>query len=366
MSQPEGAGRLIEDILGGDAAERIRAAAARGALPLPRSVLVQLWVHLLSDDIDQIREDARGSLEGLDAAAVRETLQDETCPPAVLSHFASMSVRDEALAEPIVFHRAAPGDALALLASTGSPGVVDLVLTNEERLLAQPKLLEHLMANPALRPAQRGKILEVLARVPQPDEREAAGGETGEASAADESVEEVANLLDVDVGDLLSASEIVDGDEFAQSEEPEVRSAYQKIVGMNTAQKAILAMKGNREERLILIRDTNKTVSLGVLKNPRLTESEVDHIARLRNVSEDILRQVGAKRDWTKSYSVVIGLVNNPRVPQSVSMNFVSRLANKDLRNLIANREVPELIRRAARRTYEIRTKPATGTFKKK
>ncbi len=58
----------------------------------------------------------------------------------------------------------------------------------------------------------------------------------------------------------------------------------------------------------------------------------------------------GNARAWTKSYNVVMGLINNPRTPQSVSMNFISRLTNRDLKQLIKNREVPELIRRSADR----------------
>ena len=86
----------------------------------------------------------------------------------------------------------------------------------------------------------------------------------------------------------------------------------------------------------------------------------------MRNVSEEILRYIGAKRDWTKNYQVVLGLVANPRAPQSTVMNFVARLTTRDLRNLTSSREIPELIRRQARRIYDIRTKPKTSIYKKK
>ena len=66
-----------------------------------------------------------------------------------------------------------------------------------------------------------------------------------------------------------------------------------------------LAMKGGREERLILVRDTNKVVALGVLRNPRMQDDDVEFIARMRNISEEVLRQIARTRDWTKSYSVI-------------------------------------------------------------
>jgi hypothetical protein len=234
-------------------------------------------------------------------------------------------------------------------------------------LLAQPALLERLMLNPALRTDQRGRILEFLDRVAKAQERQGRedDGEAGEDTESDE-FEEAARLLDVDVGDLLSASEIMGGEEFEESEDPEIRDAYQKIITLNAAQKAILAMKGGREERSILIRDTNKLVALAVLKNGRVTEQEIQSIARMRNVSDEVLRQIGTSREWTKSLAVVVGLVNNPRTPQRISTNFIPRLANKELKNLSMSRDVPELVRRMARRTYDLRTQAQTGMFKKK
>jgi hypothetical protein len=161
----------------------------------------------------------------------------------------------------------------------------------------------------------------------------------------------------VDIGEFYAASEILGGEEFAESEDPVIRGAYQKILTLNVAQKAVLAMRGGREERLILVRDTNKLVASGVLRNPRITENDIEAIARMRNVTDEVLRQIGHNREWTKSYSVITILVNNPRTPQGVSTNFVPRLQTQDLKRLAASREVPELIRRMAKRTLEVRTR---------
>jgi hypothetical protein len=156
------------------------------------------------------------------------------------------------------------------------------------------------------------------------------------------------------------------GEEFLESEDMDLRNAYQKIITLNAAQKAILAMKGGREERLILIRDTNKVVAMAVLRNGRLTETEVESIAKMRNVTDEVLRQVGSNRDWTKSYPIILALLNNPRTPPSVATNFVSRLQNRDLKNLANNRDVPELIRKMAKRTHTTRTQPQTRQYRKK
>lgn len=369
--EPRGAGSPFEavyaKILAGEAPMAVRSAAARGALPLPRTLLVHLYLRLREDPEDAIRSDAEASLRDLTTESIGEILADPGCPEAVLDHFASVAARNETLAESVAFHPNAGERALTALASEGNATVIELVLTNQQRLLTTPGLLDRLTMNPALRQDQRGRILDLLDRfvtaAPGRSSADAAegGGDDGPSDA-----HEAARLLEVDVGELFAASEIVDGHEFEQSEDDAVRSAYKKILGLNTAQKAVLAMKGNREERVILVRDTNKVVALGVLKNPRLTELEVEAIARMRNVSDEVLRSVGISREWSKVYSIVSSLVRNPRTPPGVSTNFVTRLNTKDLKTLAGDKGVPEIIRRMAKKTFDLRTQKSTPAFRKK
>jgi len=370
VSEPTPFDALVTQIIEGKAPSNVRVAAARGALPLPRATLVRLFILLLEDEEEAIREAAGGSLQGLEPGAIQEVLADPSCDPSVLMHFSKQATRRDAMAELIAFHPAVPAGALGILASGGGASVIDLVLTNQERLLVQPGLLEKLMVNPALRADQRGRILELLDRVMKLQEaakrRRADSGDADRDDDEPEDLEEAAQLLDVDVGELLSSSEIMGGEELLESEDADLRNAYQKIITLNAAQKAIMAMKGGREERLILVRDTNKVVALAVLRNGRLTENEVESIAKMRNVTDEVLRQVGSNRNWIKSYSIVMALLNNPRTPPSIATNFISRLQNRDLKSLSANRDVPELIRKMAKRTHDTRTQPQTGQFKKK
>jgi hypothetical protein len=356
LSNSQGHEAIVNQILEGQAPEQVRAAAARGALPFPRAILVRLWVALSADSDEEIRGEAENSLAALDASALTEVLGDTECAPEVLEHFAPLATRDESLAERICFHAAASDAALDRLAAEGGADVLELVLTNQQRLLAQPNLLNILSTNPALRADQRARILEIIERMARAGERAAETGAEGakeEEDGAD--FEEAARLLQVDVGELFAASEILDGEEFEMSEDPEIRSAYGRILLLNAAQKAILAMRGGREERTILIRDSNKLVSLAVLRNPRITDEDIEFFSKMRNIPTEALRTIGQHREWTKSYAIITSLVNNPRTPPGVSTNFVSRMQNQDLKKLVGNRDVPELIRRMAKRTLETR-----------
>lgn len=358
---------IVNRILEGQAHRQLRAAAARGALPLPRTALVRLYLALRGDEEEEIRQDAEASLKGLAPEALREVLADPGCAPEVLEHFAPQAARNEELAEHITFHPSVPAAALSALAANGSAAVIELVLTNQERLLAQPELLDRLSVNPALRADQRGRILELLDRAAKVKTRHEGSREGADDANPDVSPEfaEAARMLEVDIGELFAASEIIDGEEFEQTTDPNLRSAYRRIITLNTAQKAILAMKGGREERMILVRDTNKIVCLSVLRNPRLSEEDVEYIARMRSVSDEVLRQLGNSREWTKSYAVVVALVYNPRTPQGVSTNFIPRLQNQDLKRLGSNHDVPELIRRMAKRTLDLRTQKSGARMKK-
>jgi hypothetical protein len=155
---------IVTRILDGAAAPPLRSAAARGALPLPRTTLVRLWVALRGDTDPEIGAAAKQSIESLESSAVLEVLADPSCAPEVLEHFAETALRDEARAERIAFHPAVSAGALGRLAAGGNAAVIELVLTNQERLLHTPALLDELTRNPALRTDQRGRLLELLDR----------------------------------------------------------------------------------------------------------------------------------------------------------------------------------------------------------
>jgi hypothetical protein len=359
-------GAILERILSGGAPLPVRSAAARGALPLPRAVLTRLYLHLRGDTDESVRNDAETSLGRMTTEQIREIVSDPSCEAVVLHHFSGAAARDESLAERVAFHPNADAATLTTLASEGNAAVLDLVLTNQQRLLTTPGLVDRLSMNPALRNDQRGKLLDMIDRFFEGKTDRAATTGADASILETEDAEQVAKMLDLDVGELFAASEIMDGEEFAQSEDLVVRSAYKRILTLNVARKAILAMKGGREERLILIRDTNKVVSLSVLKNPRITEGEVESIAAMRNVSDEILRNVGINREWSKNYAVMSNLVRNPKTPPSISTNFVTRLNSKDLKTMAGDRNVPEIIRKMAKRTIEVRTQHAAASFRKK
>ena len=89
---------------------------------------------------------------------------------------------------------------------------------------------------------------------------------------------------------------------------------------------------------------------MAVLTSPKLTEQEVESFAKMGNVSEDVLRYIGSKRQWMKNYGVVLALVKNAKTPLGLSLNMMNRLNDRDLQGLSTDRNVPEPLRVAARK----------------
>jgi hypothetical protein len=117
-----------------------------------------------------------------------------------------------------------------------------------------------------------------------------------------------------------------------------------------------LAVKGDREARGILIRDSNKIVSSAVINNPRITDHEVENIAAMRTVADEVLRLIALNRTWARSYSIIHNLARNPRTPIPTVLNILPRIRTKDLRNLSLNRNVSEAVRRQALRLAGVRS----------
>lgn len=140
-----------------------------------------------------------------------------------------------------------------------------------------------------------------------------------------------------------------------ETEEQRKESLLVKIQKLPVPKRRLLALRGGRGIRSILIKDTNKDVVLSVMENPKLTESEVEMIARQRSIPEEVLRIIANNREWAKNYSIVQALVTNPKTPPGVAVGFVSNLKTKDLELLEKNRNVSEAVRAAAKKLLQVR-----------
>jgi len=130
-------------------------------------------------------------------------------------------------------------------------------------------------------------------------------------------------------------------------------NTVQKINALDVKGRIQLALKGNKEERSILIRDGTKVVALAVLEAPKLSDGEVEKFASQKNVLEAVLRQIPLKRRFMKNYVVVRNLVANPRTPLDLGLGLMKNLLVADLKNLSSNKEVSDTIRKLAMKMFK-------------
>lgn len=134
-----------------------------------------------------------------------------------------------------------------------------------------------------------------------------------------------------------------------EEEDDENLSVGQIIARMNVGQKIKAAMKGDKEYRTILIKDTNREVYKAVLNNPGMKEAEVEMLAKNTGTSAEILRIIAANREWVANTNIMHALVMNPKTPVNLSLRFLPRLSRKDIEFIAKSRSLPQALRNNAR-----------------
>lgn len=374
--------------------------AARGSLAVPPEEMIEILVYLAVHQ-KIFGEQSRLTLAGWDEKSSRAAASNPNSSPEVLAYFASPQNLRIALLPQLAENPSVSEESLDGLAVSGSRAVVEVLLTSP-RALSSPRLLQALQMNPNLRPnelAEVGGKLAALETTPE-GETESSDGEalddvikSSVSKYFDEHAAELAaekeapfkpigmSLDEAEVEkDIASPAEPAAGEadaaaaESAKIEaEKEVAAAVtakaakktaslkadrrdsvlQKISKLDIRGRITLAMRGTKEERSILIRDSTKLVCLAVLDSPKISDGEVEKFALQKNVLEAVLRAIPMRRRYAKNYNIMRNLVQNPRTPLDLSLGLMKNLLIHDLKNLSGNKEVSDTIRKVALRMFK-------------
>ena len=333
--------------------------AARGALSLPPSEIVEILVYLSGHHM--FGEQARLSLAGFDREAIRQVAADPLTPVPVLEYLAApQNVRPATL--PLLLENSSLPQQSLLDLAQGKSQEVFAAMLGSGRVRQDRAVLGALLANHELSLELQAKVTDALARVSAEQ-----GAVFSSESAGEEDIlaidEDVAKYLDehkVEIAaeeakafELTDVSEDEKKELHAQAQAKEAAdtkrmSPLQRIAQMTVGERVQLAMKGNKEERYILIRDGSKVVSSAVLESPKLTDQEIEMFAAMKNVQESVLRGIAGKRKFMKLYPVLRALTSNPRCPLDVGLPLMKSLLVQDLRNLSMNKNVSDTLRKLA------------------
>jgi len=132
---------------------------------------------------------------------------------------------------------------------------------------------------------------------------------------------------------------------------PDLAQKFSQWMGkMSVPDKVRLAILGNQETRNHLILDPNKVIGLAVLRNPKVSETEIISYSQLKSIPEDVLLEISKHRTWIKNYNVKLALVSNPKTPLALAIKLLDHLHDRDLQNLSRSKNVSFVLSRSAMR----------------
>ncbi|HEY0429544.1 MAG TPA: hypothetical protein VGC76_17320 [Pyrinomonadaceae bacterium] len=391
---------VVKAIIAGTAPAPARLAAARGILPLPQSDLLEVLVALAAGGDAELAETALATLAAQDRSGFQNLFESEQAAPSVLDFFAAQNNLSKEIYTAILTNPQTPLTSVINFARGTSKGeLLELIALNQQLLIQNPAIIDAIIANPyrtaeAERRAQETKReffekergAQQIANELRAQGKEAAAEFLEQAEFAENpeknglSLEDAILLAehievpDSEVDDSWLALDYIE-ELYEESEEQrqanvnkvlselkledevssERLSMINRVMRMGIKDRVKLAMKGDREARNILIRDANRMVSQAVIQNPRITENEVEKIAAMRTVPEDVLRQIANNRNWARNYSIVHTLARNPRTPIANVLTILTRLQLRDLAAISKNRNVSDAVRRQAVRLAQAR-----------
>ncbi|MFT3764335.1 MAG: hypothetical protein QM820_02250 [Minicystis sp.] len=231
------------------------------------------------------------------------------------------------------------------VARRGSEQVMELIATNEDRLLKHPRIIELLYLNKNTRMSTADRLIDLAARngvvlTGIPAFKEAAAAlqnelipEPSEEPTPDDEIFKETQQL----AEALENSTSPEEDTHEEDEEgnetlkEQYKGLHQRLAEMTMSQKIRRATLGTREELMLLVRDHNKIVASAAVRSPRMQEAEVVLVTRNRNISDEVLRIIGNTPEWLKSYSVKKNLCENPKTPVTIASRLVQHLRENDL-----------------------------------
>lgn len=358
---------LVNLLRAGRAPREIRLFAARGLLPLDPDAALRALLAVVEDPDPETATTARGTLSASSPDRLASFVRSGEPQENELDVLARLT-DDPFVLEEVVRSRLTGDETLLFLARTAGGRPQEALISNQARLLARPALVQVLLENPALTAEGRRLLSELTeeffvkkARRLQSEARRSTAEETEpeEAAGASDAAEED-EFEDEGEGEEPGEAEeeaALEGAQEGESEETSlfIGAIYRRIGLMTISEKIGLAYKGSKEERRVLIGDTNKLIGIAVLKSRSLSTNEVESFAAMRNLDEEIYRRISMSRDWMRKPAVILALVKNPRVPLDIALPLLKRLATRELRLIFRDRNLAPVLRTSARKLLLLR-----------
>jgi hypothetical protein len=335
------------------ASPAVKMMAARGMAPLSNPIDLLSVLYQLCNDRDQnIGGSARESAKTLPQNILEGALADARLDPRVIDYFVFKADCKEALVEIVVLNQRTADETIARLASRANQKQVDLIATNEQRILRHPDIIAALYKNTKARMSTVDRVVELAVRHEMKVHGIPAWEEVSRAVLQQQKSEEP--KLAPEVMDKIFGSAVMGGDDDEVPLDQE--QAEISIRDMTIPMKIRLAMIGNKFQRSQLIRDPKKMVALAVIKSPSVKEMEAAKYASSNAICEDVIAYIAMRKDWTKIYSIKQSLVSNPKCPLPAAMRLLPHLRAKDIAGVARSRSIPSALTAQAKKLKAARS----------
>jgi hypothetical protein len=364
----------VQKLVGSPSAAKLM--AARGIAPL-RPLDLVVSVYQLSFDADpSVKHAAEGAPAALPDKVLSGPLADPTLPPVVIHYFAErLSPRRIEPLEKILYNPATADETFARLARRLGERELEVIVQNETRFLRCPAIVQALFGNKHARMSSVNRAIELCARhnvrvdgIPSFDD--IARSILDDPTATDPTVADLAFEAVLRAAEAVNVAEAPeetpepvettdgigkDGKAAKGGEGASRKSPIIDFSRLKLFEKIRLATLGNAYCRSNLIRDSNRMVSMAVIRSPGITDNEVVRASGNRQVSEDVIRYIANQRDLVKIYQVKLNLVHNPKCPLALSLRFVGMLHAEDIKRLARSKNIPSALAAAARKLVATR-----------
>jgi len=331
---------IVQKFIDGQLPEPLATTLMAGNLPVPPLDLLQALAHAVFQDTPhgpRALETLMAMPESFLVNAIVGPVRPEAPLGLILIHR-----KDPALLEAALLHENITAEWIERAVPFLPGSVLEIPLNNQVLWLERPAILDLLEAHPEAEYQIKRRVNEyrrdvrrldrAWSELPLPQEV------APEEPAPSHSAESLHQAVVAETG-----------------EEIPLRLA-QRVMRLRTNQKIMLAIKGGKEERTLLIREANRLIQVNVVRNGRITEGEIAFIAQMRSVNDEVIRIITSNREWMKKYSIVRNIVMNPKTPLAISLNFFKRLIDMDLKILVRDKGVAEILRREAKRYLTLKT----------
>ena len=345
---------LVSLLRTGEAPPEIRQFAARGLLPLDGDDQMRALLAVVEDTEGTTAELARATLAEIAPEEISRFLRQATPSSMELDALARHS-QDSAVVEQIIRNKSVADETLELLARTVAGVPQEALIVNQIRLLQHPALIDALFENPELTADGRRRLLEIREEFFEKEERrkEAEKRRLKEAAAAAQAVEALGVLTPEEQAEVDAAKAEEGPGTLSDEDLKRLQTeggVFRKVATMTVSEKIKLAYSGGKEERRILIGDSNKLVGAAVLKSRGITINEIEAICTMRHLSDDIFRSIVGRREWIKKPAVILAMVKNPKVHIGITMPLIKFVSLRDLRTISRDPNLAEALRITARK----------------